>query len=384
MKIKLKQILAAGALLAAVAGGADAFGAGGNIITFDPPGAGKWANQGTGCTYFPCALAINESGTIAGSYADTNNVNHAFIRSPEGRFTTFQAPGADTTPNAGNGTGATSINDEGAVTGYVIDAKGIGHGFIRNPDGAFVTFDVPGAANGTYPNFISPEGDIIGGSLDANLQWSAFMRRRDGTTTTFNGQGACTSGIVAGCYGAAGWFFDPYGRAVGSYEDANFTTHGMIRGRNGTVTAFDVPGAGTGAYQGTSCPGCKIAGNRWGAIAGTIVDANYVNHGFLRSVDGRSIVFDVPGAGTVGGQGTGCYSDCPVALNDLAEMAGTLVDVNYVLHGYVRSPDGKIATFDPAGSTGTQPQAINNEGTIVGVYLDAANVNHAFVRKRGE
>jgi hypothetical protein len=384
MKIKLTGILAAGALLAGLAGMADAYGAGGNIVTFDPPGAGTGAYQGTGCMFFPCALAINDSGTITGSYADANNVNYAFIRSPEGRFTIFQAPGADTTPNSGNGTGATSINDEGAVAGYFFDAKGTAHGFIRNPQGTFVTFDVPGAVNGTYPNFVSSEGDVVGGSMDANLQWSAFLRRRDGSATAYTGPGACTSGVVAGCFGAAGWFIDPYGRAIGSYEDGNFTTRGMIRGRNGAVMAFDIPGAGTGAYQGTSCPGCKIAGNRWGAIAGTLVDANYVNHGFLRSVKGRSIVFDVLGAGTAGGQGTGCYSDCPVALNDLGEMAGTFIDANYVFHAYLRSPDGKVVTFDPAGSTGTQPQGINNEGTVVGVYMDAANVYHAFVRTRDE
>jgi len=382
MKIRLAGCLAAGALLAGLAGAANANGTGGTIITFDPPGAGTGANQGTGCAYFPCALAINGEGTIAGSYTDASNVNHAFVRTPDGRFTTFQAPGADTTPNSFNGTGATSINEEGTVVGYYYDATGTSHGFLRRHDGTFVTFDVPGAVNGTVPNFISPEGDIIGGSMDANLQWSAFVRRRDGSFSVFNGPGACTSGVAAGCYGAGGWFIDPYGRAVGVYEDVNLVAHGMIRDRSGAVTAFDVPGAGTGNYQGTGCPGCKMAGNRWGAIAGTIVDANYVNHGFLRSVDGHNIIFDVPGGGTAGGEGTGCFSDCPVALNDRAELTGTFVDANYVPHGYVRGADGTIVTFDPAGSTATQPQAINNEGTIVGVYYDASGVPHGFLRTR--
>jgi len=384
MKNRLAQFLATGALLVSLAGGANASGSSGNIVTFDPPGAGTGAYQGTGCTYFPCALAINDAGTIVGSYTDANNVNHGFIRNSDGNFTSFQAPGADTTPNSGNGTGATSINDEGAITGYFYDAHGVAHGFLRNPEGVIVTFDVPGAVNGTFPNFISAEGDIVGGSMDANLQWSAFVRRHNGSVVTFTGPGACTVGVVAGCFGAAGWLIDPYGRAVGSYEDTNFVTHGMIRDRNGAVTVFDVPGAGTGAYQGTSCPGCKLAGNRWGALAGTLVDANYVNHGFLRSAGGRSIVFDVPGAGTTGGTGTGCYSDCPVALNDQAEMAGTYIDANYVAHGYLRRADGNVVSFDPEASTSTQPQAINNEGTVVGVYLDAANVYHAFLRRREE
>src|SRR5579859_7204577 len=40
------------------------------------------------------ASSVNNWGTIAGTYQDANSVYHGFLRSPEGGFITFEAPGA--------------------------------------------------------------------------------------------------------------------------------------------------------------------------------------------------------------------------------------------------------------------------------------------------
>jgi hypothetical protein len=48
-----------------------------------------------------------------------------------GTTTTFDAPGAGT--GAGQGTLPLLDNAEGAITGYDIDANGAFHGFLRNP-----------------------------------------------------------------------------------------------------------------------------------------------------------------------------------------------------------------------------------------------------------
>ena len=56
------------------------------------------------------AVSINPAGVIVGGYADANNVSHGYLRAPDGTFTTFEAPGADTTPGPFNGTLAVSIN----------------------------------------------------------------------------------------------------------------------------------------------------------------------------------------------------------------------------------------------------------------------------------
>ena len=48
-------------------------------------------------------MGLNDLGAITGYYLDANNVYHGFVRSPEGKFTTFDAPGADLTPVTSTG-----------------------------------------------------------------------------------------------------------------------------------------------------------------------------------------------------------------------------------------------------------------------------------------
>jgi hypothetical protein len=56
---------------------------------------------------------------IAGYYADASNVNHGFISSPGGSITSFDVPGAGT--GAGQGSVATSISASNTVAGQYVD-----------------------------------------------------------------------------------------------------------------------------------------------------------------------------------------------------------------------------------------------------------------------
>jgi hypothetical protein len=67
-------------------------------------------------------------------------------------------------------------------------------------------------------------------------------------------------------------------------------------------------------------------------------------------------------AGTV----TGLYDEATVPNGPL------------VAHGYVRTSDGKITTFDPTGSTGTHPTSINDSGTITGYFTVGAAQSKAY------
>jgi hypothetical protein len=58
-------------------------------------------------------------------------VNHGFVRSPFGAITTFDVPGAGTA--AGQGTLPATPNLFGAITGQDIDANNVHHGFVRKP-----------------------------------------------------------------------------------------------------------------------------------------------------------------------------------------------------------------------------------------------------------
>jgi hypothetical protein len=116
----------------------------GAITTFDAPGAGNSPGQGTFYSYsnYQAFYALNSAGAYTSGYTDANYVNHGFLRAPNGAFTTFDAPGAGT--GAGQGTLPISINPAGEIAGNYVDANNVGYGFVRAPGGTFTTFAVPG------------------------------------------------------------------------------------------------------------------------------------------------------------------------------------------------------------------------------------------------
>jgi hypothetical protein len=349
-----------------------------HIITFDAPGADLKPGDNNG-TY---PSGINTEGAITGAYQDKKSVLHGFLRSPEGKFTTFEAPGTNTV--AGSGTSAVSINDRGEIIGYYSDVNSFTRGFLRSPDGQIKTLDVPGVAGyGTFPIGINNEGAIVGFYTDANYLFHSFVRYPDGKFSAFLAPGQCETNGSKGCYGSEITNINSFGRSVGNYMDntANLVEHGLIRHADGRFTTFDAPGAGTGPYQGTGCPGCFAGINRWGAIAGIYADSNTVYHGFILSPDGKFTSFDAPDAGMGSFQGTGCSADCPVSLNNKGAVTGVYIDSKNVFHVYLRKPDGKIETVQPAGSVLTFPAGINDSETVAGYYADVNGVYHGFVRK---
>ena len=252
-----------------------------------------------------------------------------------------------------------------------------------------ITFDAPSAGNGpvfvtsqgfplaqgTFPYGINDRGEIGGNFQDANNVLHGFLRAADGTVTAFDAPGAGTSGGQ----GTQGFAINSKGTIVGKTIDAGYAQHGMLRTRDGTIIVFDAPGAGTGGGQGTLATNI----NSEGVIAGSYLETNNVFHAFLRTPDGEITTIDAPGAGTGAFQGTGvCAVDC---INSEGAIVGLYVDANNVPHGFLRTSDGNFTTIDaPSAGTGafqgTAADGINAEGAIVGGYTDASNTNHAFLR----
>ena len=197
----------------------------GSIITIDAPGAGTSAYVGT------LIFGINPAGAVAGEAHDNNNVAHGFLRGPDGTFTTFDAPGAGTDPN--EGTLVYGINPAGAITGSTIDSSFVFHGYVRAPDGTFTTFDAPGAGTvsysgqGTTDSSINPAGAIVGNALDASNVYHGFLRDPNGNFTTFDAPGA---GNATDSYlGTFPMANNPSGKITGSYTDAGNVLHGFVR-----------------------------------------------------------------------------------------------------------------------------------------------------------
>jgi hypothetical protein len=116
--------------------------------------------------------------------------------------------------------------------------------------------------------------------------------------------------------------------------------------------------------------------NQEGAIAGNYTDASGVSHCFLRSPGGTFTTFNAPGAGTNSGQGT--FTAGTIALNLTYAITGVYLDAGNAFHGYVRAPDGTIA--GTSSGQGTSSESINLEEAITGQYIDSSGVNHGFLR----
>jgi hypothetical protein len=343
------------------------------IITFDAPNSGTGAFQGTQAT------GINLEGTITGNVTDSSFGTHGFMRAANGRFTNFDAPGADpivgcTCPN--------SINDLGVIAGNTTDTSSVSHGFVRTPDGQFAIFDdsqAPagtGAGQGTTPVGINDFGVIAGNYVDGNNLNHGFVRTPEGKITTFDAPGA-SGGTYAGN-------INNLGTIAGSFYDANFVSHGFVRTAFGKFTVFDAPGA-VGGPIGTY----SAFINDRGVIAGSYYDANTsVEYGFLRWPNGQFDQFAAPKAGTVEFAGTGLY-----AINLEATTTGfifnhTESDGSQVSFAFVRAANGNADTFAVPGQIevpnpgwyGSAGTAINAAGVVAGRWHDVNLVAHAYLR----
>lgn len=69
----------------------------------------------------------------------------------------------------------------------------------------------------------------------------------------------------------------------------------------------------------------------------------------------------------------GSTGTSPTAINDKGAIAGSYYDSNNSHRGFVRNVGGTFSTFDVPGSTNTSVNSINSEGTVAGTYYSGAN-----------
>ena len=237
----------------------------GHYTAFNAPGAGTGSGQGT------IASDINDSGEIVGSYIDSNGVYHVFFRSPAGKFSKFNAKGAGTGPGQGTFvSGSSGLTDKGAIAGNYTDSNAISHGFLRLGNGTVTAPIDPAGSVNTYAIGLSLNNTFAGVYFDSSGAFHAFLFA-GGTYTPVNAPKSVETTANN---------IDPAGVIEGFYFDSSFVEHGYVRSSAGNFTEFSIPGGGTGAGQGTSAN----SSNSNGWITGNIVDSNGVNHGFVREI----------------------------------------------------------------------------------------------------
>jgi len=107
--------------------------------------------------YSVLPTGINAAGTVTGWFQNTKQYSArytSFVRTSDGVLTTFVGP------NHATVTSAVAINNSGTIAGTFLDSTGT-HGFLRFADGTFTPFDIEGATwTGIY--VLNDKGEIAG------------------------------------------------------------------------------------------------------------------------------------------------------------------------------------------------------------------------------
>jgi hypothetical protein len=135
-------------------------------------------------------------------------------------------------------------------------------------------------------------------------------------------------------------------------------------GQSSSIITFDGPGAGTGLYQGTLATGM----NSKGTIVGTVITSSNKTYGFIRQTNGKITKVEYPGA-----QYTSVYG-----IND----SGTIVG-SYSGHDqfFLRTADGKFTSFVPSDTQFIEGfPVIDNLGNVAGTVLTTYDFFECYVR----
>jgi uncharacterized membrane protein len=138
--------------------------------------------------------------------------------------------------------------------------------------------------------------------------------------------------------------------------------------------------SGVSGFKNVNAPGAmetdSHALNNKIFIAGDYVDSNSVQHAMilkgktLTSIDRKNCT-TTPGITAISLYG----------INNKNVAVGWCLDTITGIDDAFSYFKGKFVSISPPGATSTKAQGINDEGQIVGTYLDSANVEHGFVLK---
>ena len=357
---------------------------------------------GASATY---ANFVNASGSVVGSYVDTEGVYYAYLRTPDGKFIELASsgprqidyifiPGINdagvivarikwpgelpqtlsgtlqgrwvplNVPNSVS-TEGWNINQDGSIVGYYVAADGRTHGFIAKPveqitddtrllaifsNYTFETIEVPGVdflALTASSDFEDYAGYTRSPDDQKDIAWTLI----DGVFKTYNFPGSQHTRFYA---------LANNGNAAGYYEDSEGLHHGVVL-ENGELRQYDFPDSVQTEIYGIS--------DTTGALTGNFIGADGIRRGF----SGEDTIVEVPGA-------TATYTDF---VNSNGGMVGSYIDANGIYHPYVRTPNGQFQTFYPL----TAPErfeyffvhGVNDAGFLIGRAKPINDVPRTYV-----
>ena len=347
------------------------------------------------------AYSVNTHGEVVGSYVNPEGLYHAFIRSPDNKYTSpptekplefaffhqindagiyvgrSKAVGDVPRTYVGTlyigshelqfpdsvGTHGWDINQDGSVVGYYDTADGRRQGFIARTTGDDVPLQPilpPIDPNYTFERIDVPGVDFL--ELTASSDFEDYA----GYTVSADGEKIISFTLIDGVFetydfpGSTNTYFYALGNdgtAAGYYEDSDGLHHGIIL-ENGELRQYDFPDAVQTEIYGIS--------DATGALTGNFIDATGVRRGFT----GDTII-EFPGA-------TATYADFVSA----GRLVGSYIDAEGIYHAYIRPPNNQFTSIDVPDAANLDyyfVHGINDAGTYVARAQVSGDIPRTYV-----
>jgi probable HAF family extracellular repeat protein len=260
-------------------------------------------------------------------------------------FETIDPPDSELTILSG-------INNAGEIVGTYRDADKVIHGFLFS-EGEFTIIDYPDATT-TFAAGINDEGQIVGNYADSEGTAHAFLLV-NGEFTDVDLPDATTASAINNA-----------GEILGTYSSDDDIAHAftLIGEEFTTIDYPDMPNTfGNGIND-----------------AGYIVGDTYCD-----SCDKRP-AFVLQDEEFAGIEFPEAYASGAKDINNSDIIVGNYYEADSSQFGYdalkprgfILDPDGNFTPIDFPDAKGTSPNAINDDGVIVGFYRDADNKSHGF------
>jgi uncharacterized membrane protein len=211
----------------------------------------------------------------------------------------------------------------------------------------------------TLPYGINDEGQISGSFFDAAGTTRAFVKTGD-KYDVVNIPGATFSELFR---------ISDSGTAVGDYADADGIYHPFTRNPDGILNLL--PGCPDATFSGAIDifdHDKAILGYCTKDPAQTTVFVGYILQ------DGHYVTGAFPGANVI--------NTFYVYMNNRGDLVGSF-ETGTVAHehGFLRTPDGKWTQIDFPGSLQTEVFQIDDNGEMLGRYMDQDGIDHGFFLK---
>ena len=298
---------------------------------------------------------VNSRRLMVGSYVDTDGVYHAYARLPDGRFVPINLENASTLEYFF----VHGINDTGTIVARAKRMGAVPLTYIGSAHEGLEEFKLPGSVSTEGYN-INQDGSIVGNYESADGRRYGFIASPVGddqpvaqpTALTYTFESIDVPGVDYLALTASSDFEDyaGYTKSVDGEKTVGFT---LI---NGVFTTYDFPGSQNTYFY--------ALGNN-GQAAGYYEDSAGLHHGVILE-DGELRQYDYPGSVETEIYG---ISDATGVLT------GNFIDASGIRRGF--SGDTIVEAPD---ASATYADFVNASGRIVGTYIDAEGIPHAYVR----